>query len=336
MLWGSMPDDALFAAAAANTLSTAEQILSQAQRMLMSPKARTRIASFHQTYALMGPATRWSDVSHDAALFPAFKASMVPLLSETTKLFFDHVTFELSGSFQDLITKPVAFVNNELAPIYGLDASKFSATAVKTDLDATQRAGVFTQAGFLASYSSFNRTSPILRGAFLEKQILCASVGSPPAEALNTPVPTDANLKTNRQRVEVQTSGGACVTCHKTIVNPPGFALEAYNSIGTWQTAEKDTGAPIDTVADVMIGSELVKVSGPVELMAKIAASPAAQRCYAQRMVEYAYERVLAAQDACTVESMAAKINKGGYTVLNMVTDLTQSPSFRNRVKEAP
>ena len=336
MLWGTMPDDTLFAAAKAGTLATAEQILAQAQRMMMDAKARTRVSAFHESYALMGPATRWSDVAHDAALFPAFKQSMVPALSDSTKKFFDYVTFDLGGTFQDLLTKPVAFVNKDLAPVYGLDASKYGTDLVKADLDPAQRAGVFTQAGFLASYSSFNRTSPILRGAFLQKQILCAQIGSPPADALNTPVPTDPNLVTNRQRVDAQTAGGTCVGCHHTTVNPTGFAMESYNSIGSWQTAEKDTNAPIDASADVLIGATAVKVNGPVELMAKIAASPEAQRCYAQRMVESAYERVLAAQDACTVQNMAAKVAAGGYTVQNMVTDLTQSPSFRNRVKEAP
>jgi hypothetical protein len=335
MLWGTMPDDALFAKAAANGLSTPEGILSEAKRLLADPKARNRVSAFHESYALMGPATRWSEISRDTSMFPTFNASLVPTLSEATKRFFDYVTFEGNGSFQDLLLKPVAFVNKALAPVYGLSGS-FGADLVKADLDPAQRAGVFTQAGFLTAYSSFNRTSPILRGAFLQKQILCTTIGAPPPDALNTPVPTDPNLVTNRQKVDAQTSAASCVGCHHSIVNPTGFAMEAYDGVGVWQTKEKASGAAVDTGADVLIGSSIVHVNGPLDLMQKIAASSEAQRCYAQRWVEFAYERNLTTQDVCTVQTMAQKMTQGGYTVQNLIVDLTQSDSFRYRTEVAP
>jgi hypothetical protein len=336
MLWGTMPDDTLFTAAANGKLVTSADVLAQAQRMLMDPKARTKVADFHAHYALMGDATRWSEASHDPMLFPAFTPAMVPELADEASRFFDYVTFDFGGTFKDLITKPVAFVNKDLAPIYGLPAANFTTTPTLTTLDATTRAGVFTHAGWLASYSSYNRTSPILRGAFLEKQVLCRTIGSPPPDAANTPVPTDATLVTNRQRVTQQTSPAACMGCHSTIVNPPGFALEAYDSIGVSQTTEHDTGAAIDSTADVIIGNNTVHVTGPVDLMGAIASSAEGQSCYAQRWVTYAYGRDLTSQDVCTVQSLAGKMAAGTYTILNLVTDLTQSQSFRTRAKELP
>jgi hypothetical protein len=334
MLWGTMPDDMLFAAAAANKLATAADILAQAQRMLQDPKARAKVSDFHQHYALMGDATRWSEAAHDPTLYPAFNQALVPLLTQEATSFFDYVTFDLGGGFQDLITKPAAFVNKDLAPIYGLDASRFGTSLQLTDLDPTQRAGVFTHVGFLASFSSFDRTSPILRGAFLEKQILCRQIGAPPPGASSTPLPTTGN--TNRERVTAQTSGGVCATCHPAIVNPPGFALEAYDAIGAVQTVEKASGAPIDSTADVAIGDKTVHVSGPTDLMTAIAGSPEAQSCYAQRLVTYSYQRDLTSQDVCTVQMLAAKMAKPNYTILNLVTDLTQGDSFRIRARETP
>lgn len=336
MLWGSMPDDALFDKAKSNALSTPSGILTEAKRMLMDPKARTRVSAFHESYMLMGGASRWSEVSRDTSMFPAWNSSLVPLLSEETKRFFDYMTFEQNGTFQDLVTKPVAFVNKALAPLYGLDPSKFGTDLVKTDLDNTQRAGAFTHAGFLASYSSFNRTSPILRGAFLQKQILCTPMGSPPAEALNTPVPNDASLVTNRQKVDAQTAGAACVGCHHGVINATGFALESYDGIGAWQTKEKASNAAVDSTADVLIGSNTVHVTGPVDLMNKIAAAPEAQRCYAQRWVQFAYERDLTSQDTCTAQTLASKMTQSGYTVQNLIADLTQSDSFRLRAQVTP
>jgi hypothetical protein len=337
MLWGTMPDDTLFASAAANKLSTPDGILAEATRMLASTNAnaRAQLSAFHQSYSLMGTNTRWSAAAHDSTVFPEFTVAMVPELTDEATRFFDYITFDQNGTFQDLITKPVAFVNKDLAPIYGLDPSTFGTDMTLTNLDPTQRAGVFTHAGFLGSYSSYNRTSPILRGAFLEKQILCRAMGSPPDGAVTTPLPTDASLDTNRKRVDQQTSADACTGCHHGIVNPAGFALEAYDGVGAYQTNEHDTNAAIDSTADVMIGTSTVHVSGPVDLMNQIAASPEAQACYSQRMVSYAYARDITSQDVCTVQSMSGKLSQGGYTVLNMITDLTQTDSFRFRATEA-
>lgn len=52
-LWDSMPDDALFQAAARGELSTVEQVADQARRMLADDRARSAIASFHR---------RWLDI----------------------------------------------------------------------------------------------------------------------------------------------------------------------------------------------------------------------------------------------------------------------------------
>jgi hypothetical protein len=41
--------------------------------------------------------------------------------------------------------------------------------------------------------------------------------------------------------------------------------------------------------------------------------------------------------DACTVDTMATKLTEGGYTVVNLIADLTQSEQFRYRaIPEAP
>jgi hypothetical protein len=136
--------------------------------------------------------------------------------------------------------------------------------------------------------------------------------------------------------VAAQTSAQACAGCHAGVVNPPGFALEAYDSIGSWQTVEKSSGANIDSTADIAIGSKTVHVAGPVELMNQIASSPEAQNCYAQRLVTFAYERELTNQDVCTVQTLAGKMNTSGYNIISLLTDLTQTQSFRYRAKELP
>ncbi len=332
MLWGSMPDEALFTAAAGGVLANAAGILTQAQRLLADPKARAKVGEFHQQYAHMGEGTRWAQINRDPAVYPKFNAAMTPLLSDETKRFFDSIVFEKGGTFRDLLTSPLGFVNATLAPLYGLDPAKYGAELQQVSLDPATRPGIFTRAGFLTSYSLYNRPSPILRGAFLQKEVLCMSIGAPPPGVEATPLPTTG--KTNRERVDAQTADAACAGCHHTLINPTGFALEAYDAIGSYQ--QTDGGQAIDTKANVIMGQTVVPVTGASDLMTQIANSPAAQRCYAQKWVQYAYERLPTNEDACTVDSLAGKLTQDGYTVVNLITDLTQSQSFRYRAKVSP
>jgi hypothetical protein len=96
------------------------------------------------------------------------------------------------------------------------------------------------------------------------------------------------------------------------------------------QTTEKSSGAAIDTTADVMIDGVTMHVTGPLDLMTKIAASPMAQHRYAERLTSYLFEREDTA-DCGLVNDLTNKIAPGGYTLLNLITDLTQAPQFRTR-----
>jgi hypothetical protein len=111
--------------------------------------------------------------------------------------------------------------------------------------------------------------------------------------------------------------------------------MEGFDSIGMIQTKEKSGGAAIDSTADVMIGDAKVHVSGAIDLMKAIAASPEGQSCYARRWVNYAYERDLTSQDVCTVQSLAAKMANASYSIQGLIADLTQADSFRYRAKGA-
>jgi hypothetical protein len=335
MLWQSMPDEPLMTAAGNGSLNTSAGILTQATRMLQDPRARAMVSTFHQQYAHMGEGTRWADITRDAS-FSQFSAGLVPTLSAETSKLFDYITFDKgSGTFRDLLTTPVGFVNNQLAPIYGVTGT-FTSTLTQTNLDPVQRPGVFTRAGFLTAYSLYDRSSPILRGAFIQKEVLCTAIPMPDNAFLSTPLPTTG--ATNRERVDAQTADAMCTACHHTLINPTGFTMENYNAIGAWQTTEKGTNAPITTAAEVQIGGSKVAVTNAADLMEKIASSPDAQRCYAQKWVQYAYERVPTDQDACTVNDIATKMGtpSATYSIVNLIADLTQSQTFRYRAKELP
>jgi hypothetical protein len=334
MMWGSMPDDLLCQAADAGQLSTPEQILMHAKRLLQDSRARDMTSAFHRYYLHMGLNTRWDNINKDSAKFPAFRREMVPTLQQETEMFFDHVVFAKGGTFEDLLLSRTAFVSSATAPLYGLDPANFTTSLTETTL-GENRPGFLTRLGFLNAYSGYSHTSPILRGAFITKEVMGIAIGSPPPGAEQTPLPpASETLNTNRKRFEALTTGATCTGCHAAFINPPGFAMEAFDSAGSWRTVEPDNQVPIDTTARLALdgsGNVTVPVTGPLDLMEAIVAAPGAKARYASRWVSFAYQREGAAEDACTVEQLAAKMTAGGYKVQDLITDLTQTVSFRVR-----
>jgi hypothetical protein len=334
MLWGSTPDPILEQAADAGELTTPEQIHAQAERLLADPRAREPVAAFHRAYVRDTPNGRWYQ-GKDPVRFPTFDDAALAAMRRESELFFEHLIFEQRGSFADFFTSPLGFVNATTAALYGLDPAGLGDELELVTLDAVQRPGFLTRVGFLSAFSYHDRTAPILRGAFITNDVLGLEVGPPTPEAVAAPVPS-GDFETNRELTEARTAGGACSGCHTSYLNPPGFVLEAYDAVGAWQEVEADTGAPIDTKADVYIDGELVAVTAPADLMQRLAVSRDARHEYARRWVSFAYERDSHVLDSCTARDLGERLTDNGYTVLDLLVDLTQTESFRARVKDTP
>jgi hypothetical protein len=338
LLWGSVPDDALNAAADANQLQTKAQILSQAQRMIaLRENTGPLVASFHRNWVQMDNGNaHWWKIDHDPKTYPLFSAAAKTSQQAELDAFFQEVAFT-GGSFDDLLLSNIAFVNNDTAALYGLDRSKYGAELTKVELDAMQRPGFMTRAGFLSSYADYDSTSPILRGAFISVYMLGVNPGPPIPGA--TMMTVSGNFKTQREYVEALTKPSACTGCHSGIINPPGFVLESYDAIGKWQTVDP-RGGPIETTvttATVNFGDGKSKqISSPSQLMQEIAQTPKAKQLYAQAWVSYAFGRDPNANDQCVVDQLNTKLSQSGYTILSLLADLTQADSFRLRVRGTP
>lgn len=332
MLWNTTPDDTLTAAAADGSLLTDAGIAAQAARLLDDPRASVLVESMHKAYMRMGENTKWVNYTRDAAKYPAYKPTQLELVAQETLQFAKHV-FASGGSFQQLMTDTTGFVNSDTAALYGLNAADYGAELTQADLGAA-RPGIFTRAGFLAANAYEGRTSPIHRGAHIQKMVLCNVLGAPAPNVAGTPLPEGADLVTNRQMTDAQTAAveGGCKACHQTIINPTGFALEGFDAVGAVQAM--DNGVAVDTNAQVPIDGSMVAVTGAVDLANAIATSAGAHACYARKWVEIGYARVPSEQDACTANGVAAKMADSNYSVKQLVTDLTTVESFRYRAFE--
>jgi hypothetical protein len=328
-LWGSIPDPALSMAADNGELATKEQILAQAQRMIMlRDKTAPVVAAYHRFYADIRLGSHWNGIDHDATKYPKWNARVPDAMMTEIDRFFEEVAFQ-GGMFKDLFLSKVAYVNRDTAPIYGLDAAAYGADLTRAELDPNQRPGFLTRVGFLASFSSGAMTSPILRGAYISKNVLGVHIDDPPPGAAETPVPP-GNYTTNRQVMEALTAGDMCAGCHAGSINPWGFVLEGFDSIGGIQTTDPLGGA-IDSTVEVEINGTVKTISTPIELMTEIGLGPDAKRRYAEKWVTFATGRVPNPNDACVVNDLDTKLSQDGYTILNVLADLTQADSFRLR-----
>jgi len=151
---------------------------------------------------------------------------------------------------------------------------------------------------------------------------------------VNTPLAGD--YKTNREYMDALTSPPDCKVCH-AIINPYGFALENYDTIGAWQTVDPRGGA-IDATVTVTpdAGRPSKQISSPRQLMQEIASDPIAKRIYAQSWLSFAYGREPSGDDRCVIDALTQKLDTDGYEVLGMPADLTQTASFSGRVRETP
>lgn len=328
-LWGSIPDDELAKAADDGLLGTKEQILQQAQRMVLDKdQTGPLVSAFHRSYFDMDH-ERWRSQRHDPELYPEYTEETRAASHAEVEALVADIAFN-GGKFSDIFLSNVGFVNKHTATIYGLNPADFTDELKRVELDPEQRPGVLSRIGFLASHAGSARTSPILRGAFVTSQMMGISFGPPTPGAELTPDPT-GTFTTMRELTEAKTGSGPCADCHGTYVNPPGFVLERYDAIGAWQVKDL-LGGDINGSAMVTIDQALnqKEITAPRQLMEEIGLGQRAQWQYIQKWISFVYGRLANENDNCAVLDLGMKMAED-YTILDLLTDLTQTDSFRAR-----
>ena len=320
LLWGSMPDDELFAAAEAGQLETKEGVAEQARRMLDDPKAREAVANFHQQWL---DYDRIANVGKDAGLFPDWSSAVGQLMREETRAFIDHVVFDGDGTFDALLTAPYSFMNEELAAFYEVDGVS-GAEFRKVDLDAAQRAGILTTGTLLTINAHSNQTSPVHRGKLVREQLLCDIMPPPPPDVMIT-VPEPDPDSTAKERFAEHSENPACNGCHK-LMDPIGFGFENYDAIARFRTT--DNGQPVDATGALAQSDIDGPFDGVVELAGRLAESKQVHGCYAKQWFRYAYGRGETDGDQCTMDWLDARMSENGGNVKELLVSLTQTDAF--------
>jgi hypothetical protein len=330
-LANTMPDDALFAAAAAHTLQTHDGVVQQAQRLINSPAGRATVSNFN--YQLLH-LRAFDQINKDVQKAPAFTPDIPSALKQEVLSFTDDVVFGQDRGLTELLTAPYTFANSKVAKVYGL-ASPTSPAAgqpdpfVKVNLDPTQRAGLLTQAGFLASNANEQTPSIIVRGVQIAKDILCVTI--PPPPDVVPPLPALDPTSTNRKRVTTLTMNAPCNACHTTLINPLGFALEHLD--GYAQFRAQENGQAIDATGSYSIDGHDVSFNGALDLVKAIANSQQAQDCYASHLVQYLYGRDVDMNNDAdkTLIARAGARAKANPSTKNLIVNLVATDAFLTR-----
>lgn len=334
-IWASMPDEQLFAAAAAGTLTSADELEAQARRMLQAPRARQMVVDFHAQWLDLD---RLERTSKDATLYPEFSEVLRASMRAETEAFVEHVVFDGAGTLRALLTEPKTFVDAELAPIYGILAPAGSTLSL-VDLDPSQRAGLLTQPSFLAGHAHPKITSPVLRGVTLLRALLCVEPDPPPpgVDTSITMGTAPSTPKTTREIYEQHVTDSVCKSCH-SMIDPLGMPFESFDAIGRHRSQEN--GMPVDssaTIEDLLGEGQNAQVSGAVELARSLADSPRVSACVARQWFRFAMGRADALEDTPAIESAHARFEQQQGLLTELLVGIVRSKAFRTRkVEDSP
>jgi len=324
LIWAAGPDDALLDAAGRGELADKTAVATKARAMLADPKARVAITDFYNQWI---GTSRLDIMTKSTTLFPQYSDAVRDAMKAETPAFVEYVLWSGDHKLSTLLTSPTAFVSSALAPIYGVSTT--SATPQMMSLPAAQaRAGILTQASFLAVQAHPDQTSPVLRGKFVRTKLMCQTVPPPPMDVDITP-PAVTSAPTARDRFTAhEMAGGSCMNCHQ-LMDPIGFAFESFDAIGKYRTTEN--GATINLAGNILAATDTSlngTFTGVKELATKLAASDQVRDCVATQWFRYSTGRTEEVPDGCSLTTLQDAFGASGGDLGELVVAMTQTDAF--------
>jgi hypothetical protein len=277
LVLASPPDDVLIAAAASGSLSTPDQLEMQARRLLADSRAHPQVARFFREWFEIGPSNK------DVTTYPDFTTIDPSILKETPALV-DDVMFNGDGTLSSLLLANYTFVDQKLATFYGLPVTVSAGALLKVPLTGSNRTGILTHASFLSVHADQTMSSPVLRGVFVRRRLLCEGLPPPPAGVNVTPPMATAG-RTTRQLFDAHVANPNCSGCH-SLIDPIGNGFENFDGEGHYRTT--DNGLPVDasgTVASTQDANG--SFTGVPPLAQMLAQSQEVQNCFGRMVFRF-------------------------------------------------
>jgi hypothetical protein len=313
-LWGTMPDDALFDAAAAGDLQARDAVEAQARRMLQDERAADMLASFSSQWLALGEV---GDVVRDTTVFPDWDPALYAAMRTETETFIEQVVLHGDGRLDTLLTASYSYLDPDLAAHYGVVVGDDELG--RTELPA-ERAGLLTQGALLVSHAYPTAASWVHRGKLVRERFLCGELPPPPPNVDFD----DVNDPNRLERAE-------CMGCH-LLMDPIGVGFDRYDATGRYRT-EDASGQAIPAGGEVYshpIG-EFESVTG---LATALAESDDVRACVADQLGMYALGRELEEHDECSREAILTAFRESGFDLRELMVAIVTSDAFRHRAGE--
>jgi hypothetical protein len=310
-LWGTMPDDELFAAAAAGTLDDPDGIEAEARRMLADPRTEAMLLDFGNQWLELESV----DVaSRNAEDHEGWTEDLRASIRRETETFLRETILRGDGKLETLLSASWSYLDDDLAAIYGVTPS--DDPLGRTELPPDERAGLLTQASFFLKLGPTRQgTDRIHTGKFVRTRLLCGELPAPPEG-----VELDASV----DRLE----RGECAGCHQ-MMDPIGQAFETYDPLGVYTTVDAE-GNPIAGGGEV-VASDIGTFGSVTELAREIATSEEARACMARSWGWYMLARDLGeTADACSTERIAEAFAASDHDVRELMIGIVRSDAFRH------
>jgi Protein of unknown function (DUF1592)/Protein of unknown function (DUF1588)/Protein of unknown function (DUF1595)/Protein of unknown function (DUF1585)/Protein of unknown function (DUF1587)/Planctomycete cytochrome C len=323
-LWNTGPDEQLLNLAAAGGLTKPGAMEKQVRRMLADPKASSLVTSFAMKWLNL---TTLDSVQPDPKLYPGFNEGLRHDFSKEAEAFVGSIILE-DRSVVELLTSDHTFLNERLARHYGI-SGVFGPQFREVTLTEKERAGLLGKGAMLLRTSYGDRTSPVLRGAWvLDKLVGTPPTPPPPNTATDLSQKAGELPKTVRARLEQHRNKASCNQCHG-VIDPTGLALENFDAIGEWRTVDREAKAPIDAKTVLPNG---VAINGPMELKAQLVDRPGTfAEAFTEKLMMYALNRELEYFDMPQIRAVVRAAAKDNYKFSSIVLGIVNTDAFRKQ-----
>jgi hypothetical protein len=319
-LWSSIPDDQLLDVATRGKLREPATLEQQVARMLADPRSNALVDNF---------VSRWLNLfklrgaAPDPDIFLDFDENLRQAFQQETVLFVQSQLRE-NCSVTDLLSANYTFVNERLARHYEIP-NIYGERFRRVDFKDGKRGGLLGQGSILTVTSYGNRTSPVLRGKWLLEMILGTPPPPPPPDVppLKEKGENDRPMSV-RERLEQHRQNPACAVCHVRM-DPLGFALENFDAIGKWRSAED--GVPVDASAALPDGRKFEGVAGLRKLLLSNRGQFAGT--VTEKLVTYALGREVEYYDRPAVRKITREAAASDYRWSSIILGIVKSVPFQ-------
>jgi len=321
-LWSSIPDEELLGLAEAGELTKPAVLRAQVERMLQDSRAATLASNFSYQWLNLA---KMDEVEPDPEIFRGMDFGIRPLLEKEVELFTREV-FLNNKPVTELLTADYTFLNERLALHYDMEDIKGDMFR-KVKLEQSARYGLLGKGALLMASSYPDRTSPVLRGNYVLEFILGTAPPLPPpnVEALIDNQP-GARQMTIKERLEVHRTNPSCSGCHG-FIDPLGFALENFDSVGRYREIDHVIGVPVDTASQLPDGQP---IAGIDDLREALLQRP---QLFAENLAEslllYAIGRPVEAEDMPAVRKIVHSAQASDFRFFDIVMGVIDSDQFR-------